>query len=309
MNARALFFADGRRLRAPWRLALFALALLACAPLGRLVHTVLDPLARAARLPAEAAFWWSALAAVAIAHVVLVKWIDRAGWDEVWLGREAARPRLLAWGAVLGALAIGVPSALLLATGWLTTVSGAPGSSLGAALVVATILVPAAMAEELVFRGYALRALRDGIGWPAAIVLTSVVFALLHLNNPGAGPRPLLLVTLAGIMLGAIVALWRSLWAAWAAHFAWNFVLAALLHSAVSGGALPTPDYVVTDSGPDWATGGSWGPEGGVVAGLGMLGGLSFLYLRARRSPIAGRRASTTASVNARPAGREEPLA
>ena len=309
MSAREIFFAEGRRLRAPLRLALFLLALVGCAPLGRLVHFVLDPLTRAARLPAEAAFWWSALAALVVAHLVMVKWIDRAGWDQVWLGRAAARPSLLAWGTVLGALAIGVPSALLLATGWLTTVTGAPGSSLQAALVVATILVPAAMAEELLFRGYALRVLRDGIGWPAAIVITSVVFALLHVNNPGAGPRPIALVTLAGIMLGAVVAAWRSLWAAWAAHFAWNFVLAALLHSAVSGGALPTPDYVVTDSGPDWATGGSWGPEGGVVAGLGMLGGLSFLYLRGRRGSAGSRNASTLESVNARPAGREEPLA
>ena len=307
MNAGQVFFAEGRRLRAPWRLALFLLALLAAAPVGKLAFDfVLIPIARAARLPPEAAFWWSAVVALAIAHLVAVKWIDRAGWDAVWLGRAAARPSLFARGAVLGALAIGLPAALLLAGGWLTRVTGAPGSSLGAAFVAAAILVPAAMAEELLFRGYPLRVLRDGIGWPAAIVLTSVVFALLHVNNPGAGPRPIALVTLAGIMLGAVVAAWRSLWAAWAAHFAWNFVLAALLHSAVSGGALPTPDYVVVDAGPDWATGGSWGPEGGFVAGLGMLGGLSFLYARGRRR---GRLATDVTPNNARPAGREEPLA
>jgi membrane protease YdiL (CAAX protease family) len=308
VNAREIFFAEGRRLRAPWRLALFLLVLLACAPLGRVAYAVIEPLTNAARLPAEAAFWWSALCVLALAHLVALKWIDRAPWSAVWLGRDAARPALFAWGTLLGMLAIGLPSALLLASGWLTVVTGAPGSSLRAAAVVAAILVPAAMAEELLFRGYALRVLRDGMGWPAAIVLTSVTFALLHVNNPGAGPRPIALVTLAGIMLGAVVAAWGSLWAAWAAHFAWNFVLAALLHSAVSGGALPTPDYVVADSGPDWATGGSWGPEGGVLAGLGMLGGLSFLYLRGLRGAI-GRPARDDITIDTRPTGREEPLA
>ena len=305
MNARAIFFADERRLRAPWRLALFLLALAASAPLGRLAFSVIQPVTNAARLPAEAAFWWSALLALAAAHLVAVKWIDRTTWDAVWLGRESARPRSLLGGGLLGALAIGVPAAILLAAGWLAVVRGGGGSSLRAALVIATILVPAAMAEELMFRGYALRVLRDGIGWPAAIVVTSVTFALLHINNPGAGVRSLALVTLAGIMLGAVVAVWRSLWAAWAAHFAWNFVLAAVLHSAVSGGTLPTPDYVTADAGPDWATGGSWGPEGGLVAGLGMLGGLSFLYARGRRR-VTG---ASTRNIDARPGGREEPLA
>jgi hypothetical protein len=51
----------------------------------------------------------------------------------------------------------------------------------------------------------------------------------------------------------------------------------------VSGIGLAAPNYRVVDAGPDWATGGAWGPEGGLFAGLGMAVALLFLYRRRER--------------------------
>ena len=51
------------------------------------------------------------------------------------------------------------------------------------------------------------------------------------------------------------------------------------LHS-FGGLPLESPDYRYVDAGPDWATGGVWGPEGGAAGGLGMLGGIAYLYAR-----------------------------
>jgi hypothetical protein len=84
-------------------------------------------------------------------------------------------------------------------------------------------------------------------------------------------------VTLAGIFLGVVRLATVSLWAAFAAHLAWNFVLSGVLHAAVSGTAFPTPGYRVVDAGPDWLTGGAWGPEGGAPAAGGMLAVLWWL--------------------------------
>jgi hypothetical protein len=60
-----------------------------------------------------------------------------------------------------------------------------------------------------------------------------------------------------------------------------------VFHTAVSGLPLESPDYRVVDAGPDWVTGGVWGPEGGAAGGLGMLAGLVYLYARrnTRRQP------------------------
>ena len=115
---------------------------------------------------------------------------------------------------------------------------------------------------------------REALGPAAALLGTSVVFGLLHLGNPGASVQSTLLVVLAGLFLGGILLITGSLYAAWMAHFAWNWAMAALLHTAVSGIAVRPPDYQVVDTGPDWATGGAWGPEGGAGAALGMAGAL-----------------------------------
>jgi hypothetical protein len=140
-------------------------------------------------------------------------------------------------------------------------------------------------------RGYPFAVLRERFGvWPA-IAATSVIFGLMHLGNPSVTARSIALVMLAGVFLGLVVVVTRSLWAAWVAHFAWNFTLAALLHTPVSGLPLARPDYQLLDAGPDWATGGSWGPEGGAGAALGMLASMGYLSWRLRRRGTTDRSA------------------
>ncbi len=189
----------------------------------------------------------------------------------------------MAGGALLGAAAVGVPSLLLLGIGWLK-IESMPSGSLGtAALLTLLLLIPAALWEELLTRGYVLALLRERFGARIAIVTTAVGFGLLHLENAGATFQSIALVMLAGIFLGTIVVAMRSLYAAWSAHVAWNFVMAGVMHTAVSGLGLGTPNYRTIDAGPDWATGGSWGPEAGLFAGVGMALATYFLLRRGSR--------------------------
>ena len=157
------------------------------------------------------------------------------------------------------------------------------GSWTAAAARVSLSLLPAAFSEELLSRGYIFAVLRHSWGVSGALVATSVGFGLLHLQNAGVSLESLMLVMLAGVFLGAVLIATRSLYAAWMAHFAWNWTMAVLFHTAVSGIRFESPDYRFVDTGPDWATGGSWGPEGGAAAGLGMLASIAYLY--ARHSP------------------------
>src|SRR4051812_1955834 len=209
------------------------------------------------------------VAAVAATWFMLER-IDHRTWKEVGLHREAAGLRKVVLGFLVGGGMIAAAIALLIAVGWLRlehvgTVIGHPVMRLTA------LLIPAALVEELVCRGYVLTAIRDALGWPAAVALTSIAFGLLHLGNPGVDAQAVLLVMLAGVFLAMVRIATDSLYAAWAAHFAWNWVMGALFHAAISGVAFATPGYRYVDAGPDWATGGLWGPEGGMVAGLSML--------------------------------------
>lgn len=262
-----------------WRLAIFLLAsaigVLAC----RLLFMILSALvpATAAALTALTGFTWMMSAGLLLGHAWTVRVAEPRGWAVMGLDGEAAHPRVVAPAALLGAAAIGGPALALLAMGWLRVEPAPDGSSLGAALVVLPLLVPGALWEELLLRGYGFTVVRERWGAWRAIAVTSAVFGVLHLVNPGASAQSVTLVTLAGCFLGYLRVRTGSVYAAWAAHLAWNLVLVAALHTEVSGVALPAPDYRVVEAGPDWATGGPWGPEGGLFAGAGLVGGIAVL--------------------------------
>ena len=221
----------------------------------------------------------SALAATAI----MLRSIDVRPWSDVGLGREAARPRALVEGLLLGGVTIGAACAALLAFGWLRIIPATPGSSLLAAGRISAFLLPAALGEELISRGYFLTAIRDGTNAWIAAAFTSLLFGLAHLSNPDVSIEAIINVTLAGVFLAAVRLALNSLYAAWAAHVAWNWIMAVPFHASVSGIAFDAPDYRTVSTGPAWATGGKWGPEGGAAAAVGMLAGLLYLYWARRR--------------------------
>lgn len=284
---RLVYSADGTLL-APLRIGGFLVVTVATV---MLLGSMADAVYVASRTTGPLVSSWIILVSLYVAHWVMLRVVEKRDWSSAGLGRSDARALPLASGALLGALAIGVPSVILLGAGWLQPVEAAGSTAdwwrFAAWMVV--FLAPAALWEELAFRGYIFDVLRRELGAPVALGSTSILFGIIHWNNPGAGLRPLLLVSLAGVLLGAVLLATRSVYAAWTAHFAWNWVLAALLHADVSG-FLPSapPEYRVMDSGPDWLTGGSWGPEGGAAAGAGMLAGLGFLYARSRRRAERG---------------------
>ena len=223
------------------------------------------------------------MASAAIATAIMLR-IDHQPWSFVGLGREAASPAVVVNGALLGAATIGTASVLLLATHMLQIEPTAPGSWWGAASRSAAGLLPAAFFEELLMRGFAFAVLRRAGGWRLALIVTSVVFGLLHAWNPGADAESILAVIVAGFFLGAILLATGSLYAVGAAHFAWNWVMAGALHIAVSGIPSGDPDYRTVETGPDWLTGGPWGPEGGLAAVAVMFIAIFYLYGRYLRT-------------------------
>lgn len=283
MTARDFFWDSSGTVRPPWRLAIFAasIVLSSIAVNGAVLPLVSWVLARVgARV---VLFPWTLLASAVVAHMLTFRWVEPRGWDAVRLGTTALRLRPIATSALLGAVAIGIPVVPVVAMGWLRVVPQPPGSWFAAAVAMAFFLAPAALWEELLFRGYAFTVVREWWGTPAALGVTSAAFGAVHLQNAGATPASIAVVVLAGLFLGGVLVATRSLWAAFAAHLAWNWVLAGVLHSAVSGIPFSTPVYRVVDAGPDWATGGAWGPEGGVPAAVGLVSVSMYLYVRRRR--------------------------
>jgi uncharacterized protein len=283
LNARALFVAPSGAIRAPWRVVIF-LGVVAASYLASevLAGPAISMLLRSVGVTGVASESWIIAIALLLATAICIRLVDRRPWGDVWLDAAAAKPRYVVAGFAIGALTIAVPIVALIGTGWLHAAASAPGSWWAACLHVSALLIPAALAEELLTRGYILSVLRESWGWLWAIAATSIVFGLLHLQNPGATAGSVAMVTLAGFFLAAVLYRTRSLYAAWSAHFAWNWTMAVIFHASVSGLPLESPGYRYVDAGPDWATGGVWGPEGGIPAAIGMAGGMALLFARGR---------------------------
>lgn len=202
---------------------------------------------------------------------------------ELGLRPAAGRWRALAQGVVIGA----APSALALVLAvpagarWAPD-AGGPGDYLLRLAQLLLVLAPAALAEELLFRGAPLALLRRAFGVGPAVVATATAFAFAHRFNPGIGLLAFANIGLAGVLLGLAFFLPGGLWTAFGAHLGWNAALAAL-DAPVSGlpFRMPMLDYVPAPAA--WIGGGSFGPEGGVVATFTLT--LAAAALAARRRP------------------------
>jgi membrane protease YdiL (CAAX protease family) len=68
------------------------------------------------------------------------------------------------------------------------------------------------LAEEYVFRGYALQSLWRGAGfWPAALI-TTALFAGAHLSKPHENAVDIGMIFVLGVLLCLSVRVTRSLW-------------------------------------------------------------------------------------------------
>jgi len=149
------------------------------------------------------------------------------------------------------------------------------------------LLLLAALAEEMPIRGYLFQNLTQAWGaWPALIV-TSLFFASLHLFNPGAHADIAMTITgiaVAGALFCASVMLTGSLWLALGCHFAWNLFEGPIFGFPVSGQSFGSANILTQSvTGPDWFTGGSFGPEAGASSLIALAAGAAVLYALHRR--------------------------
>ena len=242
--------------------------------------------------------------AMLVGTAVTVRWFRESWGDATRFGIDALSIGRLLEGLAVGWFAIAIPVGAMI---WLRAMRMEPaeaGNWWGAAGIAAAMLLPSALTEELTFRGYGFTLIQRGWGTANAVILTSTAFGLLHLLNPGATMRSLLMVALAGVFLSLVRLAYDSVWAAWMAHFAYNFVQLAVFHTSVSGLALPQPGYRTVSAGPAWLTGGAWGPEAGAAAAAGMLG-VSFL-MAMRAGWVKIHRRGWRVAIDVRPDGRRE---
>ncbi len=117
-----------------------------------------------------------------------------------------------------------------------------------------------AFIEELIFTLIFFKLVEEFAGSKVSIVVTSLLFGLLHLGNDNASVQSSLVTAVAHIFLLAPFILTRRIWFIWALHFSWNFFQAGVFGMNNSG---MVQDGFITSvvTGPQWITGGEYGVE------------------------------------------------
>ncbi len=232
--------------------------------------------------------WLSAFRRAGIFLAALAGYWAYVRWHEK---REATELRLqpvrLLLGGVSGAAMVALPITALFALGAyeLVLVRGASPALLG----VAGMIGIAAFLEELVYRCLLFRVLERAWGTGVALAVQAVVFALPHLENVeqgGAGDVVAMLVsvTLLGLLWAAVFVLARNLWVVAAHHAAWNFtiLLSGVPLSGIEDWRTLAP-FKSAYAGPDWLTGGMFGPENSLLVIVSTTAMVVLLLRAARR--------------------------
>ncbi len=137
--------------------------------------------------------------------------------------------------------------------------------------------------EELSSRGYQLQNLADGINLFWGVILSSAIFASLHLFNPSASLMAVIGLFLSGLFLAYGYLATRRLWLSIGLHIGWNFFESSVFGFQVSGYSGWPRLIHQTVNGNSFITGGDFGPEAGLVLLPGLLLGALLIYLYTHR--------------------------
>ncbi len=241
------------------------------------------------------------------------RWLAGLSRERMGLGRGEGATRMFVAGAFLGLATLILPALLGRALGLVvpapTTGLDVPTGSAALVGVVFTIpaLAVAAFGEELALRGVALRYWQPAAGGPGALIVSSLLFMVLHGMNPHASAFGWAGIFLAGLWLGIALMVTGSLWFATGLHLGWNVATALVLGLPVSGFTLPSLLRWETAESPlaRRLFGGDFGPEEGLAYHVALT--VSLLVVLVAGPALRARRAAASTGDPASPPSRPPP--
>lgn len=266
-----LFLDHAHQPRALWRILFFACALFAAYVAAGFLMLALRQLdlstENLSRNGWTLRFFDRGLAflLVAVATWITVRTTERRAFGDVGFGLAPGWWREALFGLAFGVATLSAAVLPMALAGWMD----GDYQTLAADLPIwFAFWVVAAAFEELLARGFLFQALESGLGRVLATILTSALFAALHRNNDNVSMLAMANTFVAGILLAIAYLRTRTLWLATGIHVGWNFAMGTLLGLPVSGITIARSDALMrsTETGPDLATGGTYGPEGGLAA-------------------------------------------
>ena len=141
--------------------------------------------------------------------------------------------------------------------------------------------------EEIFSRGWMSKALSKNINLGWVMILQSLLFMLLHIFNSNLSIIALSNLFLYGIFIFLYALNDGGLWGAFGNHTGWNFFMGNVLGFPVSGSYIGGVSiFAFKYKGPTYITGGSFGPEGGIIETTILLVGILVLFILLKNKGI-----------------------
>lgn len=145
----------------------------------------------------------------------------------------------------------------------------------------------AGFVEEIMFRGIIFRIVEESLGTWLALLISAVMFGLIHVGNPGATFYSTFAISAeAGVLLASAYVFTRRLWFPIGIHLAWNFTQGGIFGVKVSGKEVQGIIQSQLE-GPMWLSGGIFGVETSIIAVIICVsGGIYFLVQAHKKGRI-----------------------
>jgi membrane protease YdiL (CAAX protease family) len=214
-------------------------------------------------------------------YVLYVRATEKRAVTE--LDARSAIPHVVAGFAIGVGLFAAVIAVLALSGHYRVASMGDPAALLRAL----TFWFSGAIMEELLFRGFIFRVIRDVSGTWIAVAVSALLFGLLHAANPGATVVSSVAIALeAGVLLAVAYAATNRLWLPIGLHAGWNYAEGTVFGTAVSGNAVKSTFLHGALSGNALVTGGAFGVEASIVAVAVCLVAAAGFALRVKRGRL-----------------------
>ncbi|WP_172408337.1 type II CAAX endopeptidase family protein [Desulfosporosinus sp. FKA] len=135
--------------------------------------------------------------------------------------------------------------------------------------------------EEIAIRGWLIPLIGNRSTPIIAIVLTSMIFGILHLFSSGVTVLSFVNLVLSGVFFAGYAIYSNNIWGVCGLHFSWNLSLGNIYGFPVSGfSSYGETILTMKPVGSVFFTGGDFGPEGGFVTTVILLIGIVILSLK-----------------------------
>lgn len=183
-------------------------------------------------------------------------------------GKEAFGQFII--GLILGAIAISIVFIMLLAVGNVLLLGNILKPNLNTKLLSDLMFFTmVGFAEEIFFRGYCLKSISERNGNLKAIIISSILFSLVHSLNPNVAPLFFVNVVLVGVLF-SFMALKFSIWLPIGFHAMWDY-FEGNVWGLPDSGVIVKGMYSVKVIKNNIINGGLVGPEGGLIVTLVLL--------------------------------------